>query len=288
MLARQLHQLGFSCSVLFSQNPETGEVDPNRLDHLPGTEQLAEAVLLVVQLRFRELPDAQMKPIVDYVQAGKPVIGIRTATHAFHYRQNPESPFAHWDFRASAWSGGFGRQILGETWISHHGAHGGEATRALPHPAQAHHPVLRGVGPAFGPSDVYGIRELPADATVLLDGQVVAGMSPDDPAVEGKKNTPMVPVAWVREIPRGEGKAAQRVFTTTMGTAEDWSDVDLRRCFLNAALWCLGEEAQIPREGFPAALTERWQPTPFGFQRARTGYKPEDYRFGSPWTRADE
>ena len=109
MLARQLHQLGFSCSVLFSQNPETGEVDPNRLDHLPGTEQLAEAVLLVVQLRFRELPDAQMKPIVDYVQAGKPVIGIRTATHAFHYRQNPESPFAHWDFRASAWSGGFGR-----------------------------------------------------------------------------------------------------------------------------------------------------------------------------------
>ena len=122
----------------------------------------------------------------------------------------------------------------------------------------------------------------------LLDGQVVAGMSPDDPAVEGKKNTPMVPVAWVREIPRGEGKAAQRVFTTTMGTAEDWSDVDLRRCFLNAALWCLGEEAQIPREGFPAALTERWQPTPFGFQRARTGYKPEDYRFGSPWTRADE
>ena len=76
------------------------------------------------------------------------------------------------------------------------GAHGGEATRALPHPAQAHHPVLRGVGPAFGPSDVYGIRELPADATVLLDGQVVAGMSPDDPAVEGKKNNLPIPTDW--------------------------------------------------------------------------------------------
>ena len=283
MLARQLNALGFECYVLFSQNPETGEIDPNQVSHIPGTELIADADLLVMQLRFRELPEAQMKPIVDYVEAGKPVIGIRTTTHAFHYRKNREDRYAQWDFRAKDWKDGFGRQILGETWISHHGGHGSQATRALPHPAQAHHPAMRGVGPAFGPSDVYGVRELPADATVLMDGQVVSGMSPNDPALEGKKNAPMMPVCWVREIPRGEGEAAQRVFTTTMGTADDWTDVDLRRLFLNASLWCLGEPEAIPLEGFQAALTETWQPTPFGFNQARTGYKPEDYRMGSPW-----
>lgn len=284
MLARQLHRLGFECVVLFSQNPETGEVDPNNVRYIPGTEWIDGADLLVVQLRFRELPPAQMKPIVDYVEAGKPVIGIRTATHAFHYRANPEDAYAHWDFRSKTWQDGFGRQILGETWISHHGGHGSQATRALPHASQAHHPAMRGVGPAFGPSDVYGVRTLPTDATVLMDGQVVAGMSPDDPGVEGKKNAPMMPVSWVREIPRGEEQAPQRVFTTTMGTADDWTDVDLRRLFLNASLWCLGDEDQIPLGGFAADLTEDWQPTPFGFNRARTGYKPEDYRQGSPWT----
>lgn len=283
MLARQLNRLGFECYVLFSQNPETGEVDPNQLHHIPGTELIHDAALLVVQLRFRELPPEQMKPIVDYVEAGRPVIGLRTSTHAFHYKKNPDDPYAHWDFRAAEWKDGFGRQILGETWISHHGGHGSQATRALPHPAQAHHPAMRGVGPAFGPSDVYGVRELPADATVLLDGQVVAGMSPDDPALEGRKNAPMMPVAWVREIQRGEELPPQRVFTTTMGTAEDWSDVDLRRLFLNASLWCLNEPDSIPREGFPAAMIEPWQPTPFGFNRARTGYKPEHYQHGSPW-----
>lgn len=284
MLARQLHALGFECIVLFSQNPETGEIDPNEVGHIPGTEMIAEADLLVMQLRFRELPEAQMKPIVDYVDAGKPVIGIRTSTHAFHYRKNRGDRYADWDFRAQGWKDGFGRQVLGETWISHHGGHGSQATRALPHPAQAHHPAMRGVGPAFGPSDVYGVRDLPADATVLMEGQVVAGMSPNDPGLQGKKNAPMMPVCWVREIPRGEGKAAQRVFTTTMGTADDWTDIDLRRLFLNASLWCLGEPQAIPLEGFSADLSESWQPTPFGFNQARTGYKPEDYRSGSPWT----
>lgn len=304
MLGASLNRLGFTCFVLFSQDPVTGEVDPNRVDHMPGTHLVREAELLVVQLRFRELPDEQMAPLVEYIASGRPVIGIRTATHAFFARQRPGSQYAHWSWRDPDWPGGFGRQVLGETWVTHHGAHGSEATRGLPHPPEAHHPVLRGVGPCFGPSDVYTVRALPDDATVLLEGQVVAGMSPDDPPVDGAKNEPRLPVAWVRERVRppegwaGLGTGApqssadaerrrlprvQRVFTTTMGTAEDWSDVDLRRLFLNASLWCLGEESAIPREGFPAALPGAWQPTPFGFDRARTGYRPVDYRDGSPW-----
>lgn len=287
MLARQLHALGFECIVLFSQDPETGEVDPDQTTHIPATEWVQSAELLVLQLRFRALPEEQMKPIVDYIEAGKPVMGLRTSTHAFDYRAQPDSKYAHWSFHARDWPGGFGKQVLGENWVAHHGNHGSEATRALPIAAQAHHAVLRGVGPIFGPSDVYRVGQLPADAIPLMAGQVVAGMSPDDPAVAGEKNAPMMPVVWLREraLSDGEGSPVQRVFTTTMGTADDWSDVDLRRVFLNASLWCLGEEAKIPREGFRAELREDWQPTPFGFGRARTGYKPQDYKLASPWAK---
>jgi len=291
MLARQLARLGFECIVLFSQNPETGEIDPNQQQHIPGTEWIEDADLLVLQLRFRALPEAQMQPLADYIEAGKPVIGLRTSTHAFDYRKQSEARFANWSFHSSEWPGGFGKQVLGENWVAHHGGHGSQATRALPNPEQAHHPVMRGVGPAFGPSDVYTVRELPTDAIRLMDGQVVSGMSPDDPALEGAKNDPMMPVAWLRERPyraatdETDGKpAVQRVFTTTMGTAADWSDVDLRRLFLNASLWCLGDAAAIPIEGFPAALEEDWKPTAFGFNRARLGYKPQDYLKASPWT----
>lgn len=290
MLARQLNALGFECIVLFSQDPETGEIDPNQQEHIPGTVWIQDADLLVLQLRFRALSDRNMLFLAEHLKVGKPVIGLRTSTHAFDYRKHPDSRFADWSFHSKEWPGGFGRQVLGETWVAHHGGHGSQATRALPHPAQAHHPVMRGVGPIFGPSDVYTVRELPADSIRLMDGQVVAGMSPDDPALEGAKNAPMMPVAWLREREYGSisreldgTPRRQRVFTTTMGTAADWSDVDLRRLFLNASLWCLRDEASIPLEGFPATLHEDWQPTAFGFNKARLGYKPLDYLHASPW-----
>ncbi|MCH2112179.1 MAG: ThuA domain-containing protein [Planctomycetes bacterium] len=283
LLARSLNQLGFETVVLFSQDPETGLIDPDQSSHIPGTHLIDDAVLLVLQLRFRELPDAGMKHIVDFVEAGKPLVGIRTSTHAFRY-QNKDSEYAQWDWKSSQWKGGFGKQILGETWIAHHGHHGKEATRGLPHPDQAEHPVLRGVGPAFGRTDVYAAGKLPEDAVVLLQGEVVAGMKPEDPRLEGKKNNPMHPVGWVRERPL-EGEQLQRILTITLGSAGDWSDSDLRRFFLNGSMWCLGEENIIPPSGFPAEMVGPWEPTPFGFGKGRLGYFPEDYRKGSPWAK---
>ncbi|MFO0844289.1 MAG: hypothetical protein U0797_18145 [Gemmataceae bacterium] len=80
-------------------------------------------------LRFRDLPDGQMKHIVDYLQAGKPMVGVRTATHAFNL--DKASKYARWSYNSGDWDGGFGRQLLGETWLSHHGQHGKEATRGV-------------------------------------------------------------------------------------------------------------------------------------------------------------
>ena len=84
---------GFHCNVLFSQD-ENGVIDPNNSSNVPGMHLIDDADLVIVQFRFRELPDEDMKHFVDHMQAGKPIIAIRTSTHAFNYTKNPESPYA--------------------------------------------------------------------------------------------------------------------------------------------------------------------------------------------------
>ena len=77
------------------------------------------ADLMIIFTRFRDLPDEQMRHIVEYVEAGKPIIGIRTATHAFNIPAG--KTYSKYSFQSKEWDGGFGRQVLGETWINHHG-----------------------------------------------------------------------------------------------------------------------------------------------------------------------
>ena len=84
MLAKILSQKhGFDTTVLFSVNPEKGFIDPNNQKNIPGTEALADADLLIISTRFRDLPADQTAPITAFLNAGKPVIGLRTSTHAF-------------------------------------------------------------------------------------------------------------------------------------------------------------------------------------------------------------
>ena len=107
-----------------------------------------------------------MKHIVDHVEAGKPTIGIRTSTHAFFYRQNPESPYGHWSWNAGASGGGFGKEVLGETWVNRHGHHGVEATRGLPHPGSESHPGASRRHRRLRADDVYGIEACPMTAPI--------------------------------------------------------------------------------------------------------------------------
>src|SRR3954452_14005708 len=74
---------GFKCTVLFAIDPNTGFISPPTNNNIPGLEALATADLMVIFTRFRNLPDEQMKHVVDYVESGKPIVGLRTATHAF-------------------------------------------------------------------------------------------------------------------------------------------------------------------------------------------------------------
>jgi putative heme-binding domain-containing protein len=284
MLGKILSQRhGFACSVHFAVDPQTGIIDSNNQNNIPGLEQLDNADLMIIATRFRELPDEQMKHVVDFINAGKPVIGLRTATHAFNYSKHPDSPYAAWSFSSSSWPGGFGQQILGDTWISHHGNHGHEATRGILNEKQKDNPVLRGVSDVFGQTDVYGVKNLTPDAKVLFYGQVVAGMKPGDPPVEGEKNGPMMPVAWLKEYKAPSGKSGQ-AFCTTMGASVDFTSEGLRRLIVNAAYYLTGLADKSPDKNNVEIVGE-YEPSFFGFKNneywKEKRLKPADFALGA-------
>lgn len=266
---------GFKCTVLFAIDPKDGTINPNQKDNIPGLQALEDADLMVLFTRMRNLPDEQMKFITHYVESGKPILGMRTATHAFELK----SPtYARYDWRSKDWDGGFGRQVLGETWISHHGQHGKQSTRGIIAPGQEKHPILRGIkyGDIWGPTDVYGVRmPMPGDSKPLVLGEVVDGMKATDPPVIGKQNEPMMPIAWTKSFTGEKGKAA-RVFNTTMGASQDLESEGLRRLLVNACYWLLRMEDQIPAKA-KVDLVGEYKPTPFGFNGFAKGKRPDDY-----------
>src|SRR6187455_936011 len=108
-MARILSKHGFKCTVLFGIDPQDGTINPMVKDNIPGLQALESADLLVAFFRWRELPDDQMKRIIDYTESGKPIIGIRNATHPFRYQKRPESIYARFDSASKEPAGGWGR-----------------------------------------------------------------------------------------------------------------------------------------------------------------------------------
>ncbi len=268
---------GFKCTCLFAIDPATGTIDPN-VSNIPGLEALQSADLMIIFTRFRHLPDEQMKHLVDYIESGKPIIGLRTATHAFNGIKK-DSPYFKYNFNSKEWPGGFGKQVLGETWVSHHGKHGAQSTRGVIAGGQQDHPIVRGIkdGDIWGPTDVYGVRlPLPGDSKPLVLGQVLTGMKPNDPPVEGKQNDPMMPIAWTKTYTGAQGKAA-RTFTTTMGASQDFASAGLRRLLVNASYWALGMEDTIPAESW-VEIVGKYEPMPFKSNGAKKGVKPEELK----------
>lgn len=266
---------GFKCTVLFPIDPETGNIDPEHQTNIPGLEALQTADLMVMSLRFRELPDEQMKFIDEYMMAGKPVVALRTSTHAFRYSRNKNSPYAKYSFdsKVKGWEDGYGRQVLGETWISHHGHHGKEGTRGIINGNMTRHAILRGVRDIWGATDVYTVRDLTGDAQTLVYGQPTQGMSADTP-VNIKKTS--MPVAWIKYHINERGNTS-RVFNTTMGAAIDFLSEDLRRLLVNACYWAMDMDARIADES-NVDIVEEYEPTMFGFGEHKKGLTPAIFK----------
>ena len=262
---------GFKCTVLFSVNPADGTVDPSVKTNIPGMEMLKTADMMVVFAMDLELPDAQMKHFVEFLETGKPVFGIRCTLLSFRYNQNKNSPYAHFDFRGS--DGGYATALFGESWKGHYGHHGKESTRGLRAGLNENHPILRGVHDVWGPTDVYRVTKLPADATVYLYGQVLTGMAPADPPNLEKSIMPMV---WTRQIKRDSGDVSN-VVMSTIGAAQDMESDDLRRLYVNCIYWALGLESAIPKKADVSYVGGDWKASRFGGGTFIKGLMPKDF-----------
>jgi type 1 glutamine amidotransferase len=277
MLAKILAERhGFKCTVLFALDPSTNEINPDLQTNIPGLEHLKSADLMVMLLRFRELPDDQMKYIIDYTKAGKPIVALRTSTHAFSYSRNNQNPYAKYSYNSKikGWEGGYGKQVFGETWINHHGVHAKEGTRALINGLEKDHPILRGVKDIWTPTDVYGITGLPNDSEVLIFGQTTMGMTSTSPLSYEKS---VMPVAWTRSYSSESGKKG-KIFTTTMGASVDLMSEDLRRLVVNACYWATGMEQQIPPLNHVEYVGD-YNPTMFGFGKYQRGLSPSTFEW---------
>lgn len=209
---------GMRTKVLKSVPDHNGEKD------IPGLESLREADLAVFFLRWRLLPQEQLKYIDEYLKSGKPVMGFRTTTHAFNYPEGDErkrwNAFGEFAFGSPPGWGGAAK----------HTHYGHESTTDVTViPAAAKNTILTGVDPSFHVASwLYRVLpDYPAKGAVpLLMGKSV---NPDKPAVDN-------PVAWTWQNQWGG-----RAFLTTLGHPEDFRVEAVQRLVINAIHWELGQ-----------------------------------------------
>ena len=267
---------GFDCSVLFGVN-DKGEVDPTmpvypkkgkeadfKPHNIPGLEHLASADLVVFFARLLTLPMEQQERIVAYIDSGKPMIALRTANHGFR---------GALPYKINGKKVNFGKDVLGGSFMGHHGNWHRDSTRGTIVSEQKNHPILTGVRDIWGPSDVYRTYKegtsLPADCTALVWGQPLVGRSYDD--APNLKKEPL-PVAWLKTWKTSRGKDA-RVFHSTMGSGKDLQSAGLRRLIINAAYWGMRMENAISSET-SVDVVGTYKPLESGFNYEKFGIVP--------------
>jgi hypothetical protein len=275
MLAKILSEKhGFDCTVVFSWTD--GYIDPNNQGGLRGLAALDSADLMIIGTRFRKPTDAQAKHVTAFLNKGKPVIGFRTATHAFNGGQK----FGEGD--GAIGFGEFGRKVLGEQWVNHHGGHKHEGARGVIETANKDHAVLKGVGDVFAPSDVYGVKHLTDADTILMRGAVTKTLDPMSPNIEGGKNDPMQALVWLHPYIAPDGKTEGKSLCTTAGASVDFVNEGLRRIIVNGAYHLTG--LKVPEKA-DVAYVDPFYPSFYGFISDKEWWpkadlQAEDYGLG--------
>ncbi|MEM6779356.1 MAG: ThuA domain-containing protein [Planctomycetota bacterium] len=278
MLAKILSQHhGFRCTVLFALDRQTGAINPYQIDNIPGTGAIDSADLVILATRWRTLPDDQLRPILDFLRAGKPLIAYRTATHAFKSGHYGDYDWAN-----------FGINVVGENWHSHHGRHKVEGGRGIIEPQHADHPILNSVKSFYTPSDIYGVVHLDQDAaTVLVRGQILEHLDPAAAPVSDGRNDPMMPLAWLKSYAVAGGTSG-RVFATTAGAAVDFRDESLRRLVVNAVFFLT--DVSVPDRA-DVSLVDDYRPSFFGFIKGQDyidrDMRVDDFALGNSASIAD-
>jgi hypothetical protein len=263
---------GFDCTVLFGVN-DKGEIEAG-ISNIPGLEVLQKADGLVFFVRFLALPPEQMKHLDEYFGRAGPVVGLRTSTHAFKYDKNrANDPYAKYSFRYTGkeYKGGFGEQVLGQSWVGHYGQNHRQSTRIDLVEAKKKHPILRGVNQVHVQAGGYN-AEPQSDWNILTMAQPLMSMKPD-----GKDDPQKPPKAseWTREYTSKNGKKG-RVFTSLYGASQDLLNPGYRRLILNGIYWSVGLENQIKADA-KIDFVGSFNPTKFENRGEVKGVKPAMY-----------
>jgi len=187
-------RFGFNCIYL----------ERTKGEEVPGLDALDRADLVILFIRRMSLPKEQLGKVKKYVESGKPVIGLRTASHAFENWKD-------WD-----------HDVLGGNYQNHFGNDLVATIKVRPEAAA--HPILQGVEKEFvAGGSLYRNEPLPPSSTVLLTGSV--------------SDQPPEPVAWTHLYKKA------RVFYTSLGHPRDFDNASFRRLLTNAIFWTLNRPA---------------------------------------------
>jgi len=261
---------GFKCTVLFGLDAN-GHISAGA-SNIPGLENLKNADLMVIFTRFLDLPDDQMQHIVDYIDRAGPVVGLRTASHAFKI-VTQDSKWAKYNFsyKGEDYKGGFGEQILGNTWEGHYGKNHQQGTLTQIVPEKKDHVILIGVADnSFCYAGAYtGVVHEGFD--VLTKSQPLVAFH-RNAAIDASK--PPMPSSWTRTYTGKNGQKA-RVYHSTQGASEDIIDNDYRRMIFNGMVWALGMESKITTS-LNVSFVGPYNPLPYNNQGHASNVKPSD------------
>jgi len=231
-VAEALKGFGFRTTVVLGE----GNPEKKTENVLPNIGVLAEADLAIFFMRFLKLPDAEWQPIEDYLKAGKPVIGLRTANHSFKYaKEHPRHQ----------WNDGFGRRALGTPYIVHQAG----TTQISVVPKYKKHPIMSHVEKTewVSPGTLYLTRLEPG--TIPLVSGIGLGKErllerSFGTTLVGRSESDIVAWAWQNEW-------GGKVFGTSFGHPGDFAEASFNRMLINAVHWGLdrpvpGADAVIP------------------------------------------
>ncbi|GIW80602.1 MAG: hypothetical protein KatS3mg105_2409 [Gemmatales bacterium] len=203
LFARQNLGKEFRVSFVFANDKDRNDI--------PGIDVLNEADVALFSIRRRVLPKKQMETIRQFIAAGKPLVAIRTTSHAFALR-NQKPPAGYFDWPE------FDHDVIGGNYHNHHRE--GPKVKISAAPKADKHPILSGVDVDHltGHGSLYRTSPLSKTATPLLIGSI--------------PNQKPEPIAWINR--RQDGGL---VFYTSLGHRGDFEDANFVRLLTNAIRW---------------------------------------------------
>jgi nicotinamidase-related amidase/type 1 glutamine amidotransferase len=184
-------------------------------DSLPGVNLLRDADVALVSARRRVLPKAQLDEIRAFVAAGKPIVGIRTANHAFAPKANSKVPTG-----GDAWLD-FDGEVLGGHYTGHHKEGGTKIIVDVKTAATGEsHAILKDIDTSLikGNGSLYIVSPIKSSATPLLIGSI--------------PNEKSEPIAWVHSTPK-QG----RVVYTSLGHIDDFQSPAFNKFLVQSIDW---------------------------------------------------